>query len=162
MSGSGKFAARQGRCRAALERQITTANFLPERRLDRAFFVGEFDQHGFEFAQELSQRRLAGTVGYISSVELPFATLAAVLALTIEIVGGIALIVGFGTRPAALVLALFTLVASCFFHAYWSVPADQQQMQQLLFFKNAGVVGGLLTLAAWGAGAWSIDARRNA
>ncbi|MES2237538.1 MAG: DoxX family protein [Rugosibacter sp.] len=103
----------------------------------------------------------AGTVGYISSVGLPMPQIAAVLALTIEILGSIALITGFGTRIAALVLALFTLVASFFFHSYWAAPADQQLIQQLLFFKNIAIVGGLLTLAAWGAGGWSIDARRK-
>ena len=103
----------------------------------------------------------AGTVGYISSVGLPFPELGAALALTVEIVGSLALIIGLGTRPAAFVLALFTLVASFFFHNYWAVAADQQFVQQLLFFKNVGVVGGLLMLAAWGAGAWSVDARRN-
>ncbi len=104
----------------------------------------------------------AGTVGYITSVGLPMPTLAAIIALTVEIVGGLALIAGFGTRIAALALALFTLVASFFFHAYWAVPADQQLVTQLLFFKNIAVVGGLLTLAAWGAGAWSVDASRKA
>lgn len=104
----------------------------------------------------------AGTVDYISSVGLPFPQLAAALALSLEIVGSIALILGFGTRSAALALAVFTLVASFFFHAYWAVPADQHLVQQLLFFKNIGVVGGLLTIAAWGAGAWSVEARRNA
>ncbi len=103
----------------------------------------------------------AGTVGYISSVGLPMPQIAAVLALTIEILGSIALITGFGTRIAALLLALFTLVASFFFHSYWAAPADQQLIQQLLFFKNIAIVGGLLTLAAWGAGGWSIDARRK-
>lgn len=104
----------------------------------------------------------AGTVGYITSVGLPMPSVAAAIALTVEIIGGLALIAGFGTRISALVLALFTLVASFFFHNYWGAPADQQFMQQLLFFKNIAVVGGLLTLAAWGAGAWSVDARRNA
>lgn len=103
----------------------------------------------------------SGTVGYISSAGLPFPELGAALALSVEIAGGVALIVGFGTRPAALALAVFTLVASLFFHNYWAVPVDQQFMQQLLFFKNIAVVGGLLTLAAWGAGAWSVDARHN-
>lgn len=104
----------------------------------------------------------AGTVGYISSAGLPMPQVAAVVALVVEIGGGVALIAGFGTRLAALVLALFTLVASFSFHNYWAVPADQQFMQQLLFFKNIAVTGGLLTLAAWGAGAWSVDARRAA
>ena len=101
----------------------------------------------------------AGTVGYITSAGLPMPTVGAVIALTVEIVGSLALISGFGTRIAALVLAVFTLVASVFFHNYWAVPADQQFVQQLLFFKNIAVVGGLLVLAAWGAGAWSLDAR---
>lgn len=101
-----------------------------------------------------------GTVGYIASVGLPLPVVGAVLALLVEIVGSVALIAGFGTRIAALVLAAFTLVASFFFHAFWAVPADQAFMVQLLFFKNVAVVGGLLTLAANGAGGWSLDARR--
>lgn len=103
----------------------------------------------------------AGAVGYISSVGLPLPALGAVLALTVEILGSLALLAGFGTRLAALVLAAFTLVASFFFHAYWGAPADQAFVTQLLFFKNIAVVGGLLALAANGAGAWSIDARNG-
>jgi len=55
-----------------------------------------------------------------------------------------------------------TLLAALLFHNFWAQPAGQQMMQQLLFLKNIAVVGGLLTVAAWGAGAWSVDARRNA
>lgn len=101
----------------------------------------------------------AGTVGYIASVGLPLPAVGAALAIAVEVIGSLALIIGFATRPAALIMAVFTLVASFFFHAYWAVPADQQFVTQLLFFKNIAVVGGLLTLVAWGAGAWSLDAR---
>ena len=104
----------------------------------------------------------SGTVGYISSVGLPLPALGAVLALTVEIVGSLALLAGFGTRIAAIILALFTLVASFFFHAYWAAAADQAFLVQLLFFKNIAVVGGLLALAASGAGEWSIDGRSKA
>jgi len=104
----------------------------------------------------------SGTVGYIASVGLPAPALGAVLALVVEIGGSLALLAGFGTRIAALVLAFFTLAASFFFHPYWSVPADQAFVTQLLFFKNIAVVGGLLVLAAQGAGDWSLDARRKA
>ena len=55
---------------------------------------------------------------------------------------------------AALALAVFTLVATFVFHNFWGVPADQAMMQQLMFYKNIAVVGGLLVLAAHGAGAW--------
>jgi putative oxidoreductase len=104
----------------------------------------------------------AGTVGYIASAGLPLPTLGAILAIVVEVGGGLALLVGFQARLAALALAVFTLVASVFFHAFWSVPTDQVMVQQLMFFKNLAVAGGLLLLAAAGAGAWSLDARRSA
>ena len=103
----------------------------------------------------------AGTVGYIGSVGLPLPTLGAVLAIVVEVGGGLALLAGFGTRIAALALAVFTLVATFIFHAYWAMPAEQAMMQQLMFFKNIAVVGGLLVLAAHGAGALSVDGRRG-
>jgi putative oxidoreductase len=103
----------------------------------------------------------SGTVGYIASVGLPLPALGAAVALAVEVLGSLALLAGFGTRVAALVLAAFTLVASVFFHAYWAVPADQAFVTQLLFFKNIAIVGGLLALAANGAGRWSFDARRQ-
>ena len=103
----------------------------------------------------------AGTAGYIGSVGLPMPELGAAIAIAVEVLGGIALIIGFGTRWAALALAVFTLVASFFFHAYWAMPAESQMVQQLMFFKNVGVVGGLLAIAAFGAGAFSLDAKRG-
>lgn len=103
----------------------------------------------------------AGTVGYIASKGLPLPEVGAAIAIAVEVLGGLALIFGWGTRFAALALALFTLAASVFFHNFWALPADQQMVQQLMFIKNIAVVGGLLTLAAWGAGAWSVDARRS-
>lgn len=104
----------------------------------------------------------AGTAGYIVSKGLPMPELGALVAIVVEVGGGLALIAGFGTRLAALVLALFTLVATFIFHNYWGVPAEQAFVQQLMFFKNIAVVGGLLVLAAHGAGAWSVDAKRQA
>jgi len=103
----------------------------------------------------------SGTVGYIASAGLPMPALGAVLAIVVEVGGGLALLAGFGTRFAALALALFTLVASVVFHNYWALPADQAMMQQLMFFKNLAVVGGLLVLAAHGAGSFSVDGRRS-
>ena len=103
----------------------------------------------------------AGTVGYIASKGVPMPEIAAIIAIIIEVVGAVALIIGFKTRWAALALAVFTLVATVMFHNYWAMPAEQQMMQQLMFMKNLAVVGGLLTLAAWGAGAWSVDGRSS-
>ncbi len=102
-----------------------------------------------------------GTVDYIGSVGLPLPTVAAGAALALEILGSVALIVGFQTRIVAAVLAVFTCVASIFFHAFWAAAPEQAFVQQLLFFKNIGVIGGLLVLASSGAGAWSIDSRKE-
>lgn len=103
----------------------------------------------------------AGTAGYIASKGLPMPELGAAIAIAVEVAGGLALIAGFGTRWAALALAFFTLVATYFFHNFWTLPVDQQMVQQLMFYKNIGIVGGLLVLAAHGAGAWSLDAKRQ-
>lgn len=103
----------------------------------------------------------SGAVGYAAAMGMPMPEVGVAVGLLIELVGGILLLIGFMTRPAAMVLAFFTLVASFIFHAYWSVPADQAMMQQLLFNKNIAVVGGLLAFAAFGAGGWSVDAKRH-
>ena len=103
----------------------------------------------------------SGTVGYVASVGLPLPSVAAVVALLIELLGGFALLAGYQARAAALVLAVFTLFASLFFHAFWSAPADQAFVTQLLFFKNIAIIGGLLSIVANGAGQWSLDACRK-
>ncbi len=101
----------------------------------------------------------SGTVGYIASVGLPLASLGAVLAIVVEVGAGLALALGWRTRWAALVLAVFTLAATVLFHNFWAMPADQAFVQQLMFFKNIAVVGGLLVVAAFGAGSLSLDAK---
>lgn len=103
----------------------------------------------------------AGTVGYAASMGMPMPQVAVAIGLVIEIVAGLAILLGWHTRWAALILALFTLVASFFFHAFWSVPAEAAMVQQLLFWKNVAVVGGLLGFAAHGAGGWSADAGKR-
>jgi putative oxidoreductase len=99
----------------------------------------------------------AGTAGYIASKGVPLPEVAAAIAIGVELGLGLLLLVGFQARWAALGIALFTVVITFIFHAFWSVPAEQVMMQQQAFFKNIAVVGGLLTIAAWGPGAWSVD-----
>lgn len=103
----------------------------------------------------------AGTTGYIASKGVPFPELAAAAAVGIELGLGLLLLVGWQTRWAALGIALFTVVITFIFHNFWAVPAEMVMAQQQSFFKNIAVVGGLLTVAAWGAGAWSVDGNRR-
>jgi putative oxidoreductase len=104
----------------------------------------------------------AGTVGYIAAMGVPLPAVCAVIAIVVEVGGGLALIAGFQTRWVALGLAAFTLAITPIFHAFWAAPAAQVMMQQTNFFKNLALVGGLLALAAAGAGAWSVDGKRAA
>jgi len=83
----------------------------------------------------------------------------AVLVAALEVLGGLAIAIGFHARIAALALAVFTLLATVLFHNYWAMPAGQQMMQQVIFMKNIAVTGGLLMLAIAGPGAWSVDRR---
>lgn len=103
----------------------------------------------------------AGTAGYFGSLGIPFPTTALVGTIVLEIVGAIAILVGFQTRLAALALAIFTVAATFLGHAFWAFPADQAFVQQLMFMKNVAVVGGLLVLAAAGPGKWSVDERQG-
>ena len=102
----------------------------------------------------------SGTVGYATSAGLPMPEVGVAIALVIELIGGLMLLVGFKTRWAALALAVFTAVASFYFHNYWAMPEAQQAVQKLMFGKNIAIVGGLLAFAAFGPGRFSLDGRR--
>jgi putative oxidoreductase len=95
----------------------------------------------------------SGTAAYMESMDVPGALLLPTIVL--EIGGALAIIVGWQTRFAALALAAFSLLAGILFNGNFADP-----MQQIAFLKNLAIAGGFLFLAAHGAGAWSLDARR--
>jgi len=98
----------------------------------------------------------SATTGMIGAVGLPFPPLAFAVAVAVELGGGLLLIAGYRTRSVAVALALFSLATALSFHANF---ADQNQM--IHFLKNVMIAGGLLQIAAFGAGALSIDNRRK-
>ena len=99
----------------------------------------------------------AGVVGYIGAVGLPLPQLGAVIAIAVELGLGLLLLVGYKTRIVSIILAVFTVATAVFFHNYWAMPADKAYINQLMFFKNIAIAGGLLAIAALGAGRFSID-----
>jgi putative oxidoreductase len=94
----------------------------------------------------------AGAAGYIQSVGLPGFLVWPTIAL--EVLGGIAIVIGFQTRIAAFALAVFSIAAAALFHTNFTDP-----MQNIMFMKNLSMAGGLLLLAASGATAISVDKR---
>lgn len=102
-----------------------------------------------------------GSVVYADSVGIPMPKVAVVLGLLVEIVGGLALLIGWGTRWAAIVLALLVLATGFFLYSFWNAPAAQAGLQQVLFYKSLAVIGGLLAFVAFGPGSLSADAHRT-
>jgi putative oxidoreductase len=98
----------------------------------------------------------ATTIGYIESTGLPLAPLGLALAVVVEVLGGSALIAGYRSRLAAAALAVFALATALTFHNDF---ADQNQF--IHFLKNISMTGGLLQVVAFGAGRFSLDARRQ-
>jgi putative oxidoreductase len=93
----------------------------------------------------------AGTQQYMEAMGVAGALLP--LVIFVELGAGLAIVAGLLTRLAAAGLAIFCVVSALFFHMEWS-----DRIQYIMFMKNMAMAGGLLVLAAYGAGALSVDA----
>lgn len=110
----------------------------------------------------------AGTAGMIAGAGLPAATALAYLAGLFELIAGLFVLVGFKTRISAGLLALFCVFTALIFHSgAINVPDFPEganglltMFNGLMMWKNITIAGGFLVLAAFGPGAWSLDARR--
>jgi putative oxidoreductase len=98
----------------------------------------------------------AGTVAYMGKQGLPAQSLFAILAIVIELGGGILILIGYQTRLVALGLAIYVLVAALIAHSHLS---DGGQLVH--FMKNMAIVGGCLAFVASGGGAYSMDGRKS-
>lgn len=99
---------------------------------------------------------ISGTAGYFAGLGLPVPTATAVLVGLVEFVGGLAILVGFQTRIAAAIVALFTIGATLVAHMNFA-----EGMNAMMAQKNLAIAGGLILLALHGAGSISIDAKRG-
>ena len=98
----------------------------------------------------------SGAAGYMSSLGLPVPSLVAAIAIIVEIGGGLLMLAGYQTRLVALGLAIYVLVTAFVGHFQLGDPNQFQH-----FMKNIAIVGGLLAFVAFGAGAYSLDARKR-
>ncbi|WP_289047385.1 DoxX family protein [uncultured Psychrobacter sp.] len=92
----------------------------------------------------------AATQGYMESMGVPGMLLPLVIA--VELLGGIAILLGFKARLVAILMAGFSIVSALLFHQFW---IDESQMNP--FMKNIAMAGGFLMIFAHGPGAYSID-----
>ena len=89
-------------------------------------------------------REFDGIAGYIASKGLPLPQLATIIAIAIELGGGLLLAIGFKARWAALALAIFTIAAGFLFHDFWNAVAASKLAQSINFWKNVSISGGML------------------
>lgn len=100
-----------------------------------------------------------GTVQYMNMLHAPLPTLSAMIAVVAEAFLGLLILIGFYTRPIAVLLALYTLGTAMIGHAYWHTTGNMMQdlNTKIHFFKNMSIMGGFLLLAVAGPGAISVD-----
>lgn len=102
----------------------------------------------------------AAMAGFATAKGLPAADLAIWVAAAVEILGGLSILLGFQTRIGAWVLFFYLIPVSVTFHNFWALQGMEKMDNQVHFFKNIAIMGGLLFVATFGAGAYSIDAAR--
>jgi putative oxidoreductase len=100
---------------------------------------------------------IAGTVGYFNNLGMSPAEFWAWVAGILEVLLGVAMILGVATRYAALATFVWVLIATAIAHRYWTYPAAQQAAQYNNFLKNIAIMGGALCLFVTGAGRFSWD-----
>src|SRR5262245_47170445 len=98
-----------------------------------------------------------GFAGYLKVLGVPAPDFWSWIGALVETVIGAALILGIGTRYAALLCALFLIVATALAHRYWEYPAAQVQGQYNNFLKNLAILGGALIIFVAGPGRFSLD-----
>jgi putative oxidoreductase len=100
----------------------------------------------------------AGTVDHIADKGVPLPEIAAVIAILIELVGGIVVLVGWKTRWTALAFVVFLIVITPIFHNFWTMEGAARMANNINFMKNVTILGGFLLLYAFGPGRYSVDA----
>ena len=99
----------------------------------------------------------SGLVGTIAGKGLPMPEVLAVLTVAIELGAGLLLVVGWKARWAAFLLFLFTIPITLTFHNFWTMEGAEAAMNEIHFMKNVSIMGGMLLVAAFGPGRYSLD-----
>jgi putative oxidoreductase len=121
--------------------------------IGRALLVSIFLMSGFGKLADFG-----GTTAYIAAKGLTFPALGTALAIVIELGAGLLVLVGWKARWAALAIAIFSVVAAMFFHAYWAEADAAARMGNFVnFWKNISIAGGFLLVYAFGPGRYSVD-----
>jgi len=99
----------------------------------------------------------SGTVAHMTAAGIPYPETLAMVAGVAEVLGAVSLAIGLLTRVGSVGLILFMIPTTVIFHGFWSYEGAERVPQMINFMKNLAIIGGLATLAAFGAGRISLD-----
>jgi len=89
----------------------------------------------------------AETIAYMESHAIPFAAPLMWFSASINILGGLALIAGRHVRLVAYGFVVYVLLVNFMLHDFWTMGPDMVERETQNFFKNLGIIAGLLVLA---------------
>lgn len=115
----------------------------------------------FLFAGVSKIFNLEAAVDAFAQAEIGGGYIYTLLGLTFEVVGALLILFGWYTRLGCIILMVFLFPATVLFHAFWEYEGPMRVLQQVMFLKNLAIYGGLVLLASYGPGKWSLDAARE-
>ena len=102
------------------------------------------------------------TIGYAGSQGVPLASLLVPFAGVLAIVGGLSILLGYRAKLGAWLIVLFLVPVTLMMHKFWTAQDPMMaQIQMIMFMKNVSMLGGALLISQFGAGRFSLDARRS-
>ncbi len=102
------------------------------------------------------------TIAYAASQGVPLASIAVPLSGAIALAGGLSILLGYRAKIGGWLIALFLVCVTPMMHKFWTVADPMMhQIQMVMFMKNLSMLGGALLISQFGAGPWSLDARRK-
>lgn len=100
-----------------------------------------------------------GTAEYMAAAGIPLPSLMLVGAIGFLVAGSLSVIAGYQTRIGSALLLVFLILATYFFHDFWTYEGEARQQQMIQFMKNLSMMGTMLFLIGMGPGPLSLDAR---
>src|SRR4029077_5523914 len=102
------------------------------------------------------------TIAFSASQGVPLASIAVPLSGVLAIAGGLSILLGYRAKLGAWLIVLFLVPVTLMMHKFWTVTDPMMaQLQMILFMKNVSMLGGALLISQFGAGPFSLDARRS-
>src|SRR5258708_19950258 len=102
------------------------------------------------------------TIAFAASQGVPLASIAVPLSGMLAIAGGLSILLGYRAKLGAWLIVLFLIPVTLMLHKFWTVQDPMMaQIQMILFMKNVAMLGGALLISQFGAGPFSLDARRS-